>query len=388
MKHEHINSESIVVNLVPPTAGGGLQNAVSLVLGIAGHEGLRRQSVIVCPRGGPVHQTCIENGLTVVPVGTGLIGRMTFELGGGALIARRRGARIVFTLFGNAPLVSPGLFRVSGFALSNILTPEVDFWQDLPPLRRYLKKLKDVIRLWLVRRSDEIIVETDFLGHRARTGPFRDRIVHVVKMEPSAAVLKALANRPRNRRSGELRLLALTSPHPNKRLTAMAPIMARLAKLRAERGATPPEFLISIDKAHPHARAVAAAFDAAGAPPTRFLGKIPPTEVAAQLSEVDGIVNIARLESFSNNWVEAWAAGLPLISTDAEWARASCGNAAIYVDPQQPVQAAEKIESVFSSPEALGALILAGERQLSELGALGNKIERYAQILAAATERA
>jgi len=378
---------NIIVNLVPPTAGGGLQNAVSLVMGIAGNETLRRQSIIVCPAGGPVHLACKENDMNVAPVRAGLTGRILFEFGGGIRIARRHGAKTVFTLFGNAPLVSPGLYRISGFALSNILTPEIDFWQDLPTSRRFLKKLKDVIRLWLARRSDEIIVETEFLGQRARTGPFRDRIVHVVKMEPSAAVLKALTNRPRNDRRGRLRLLALTGPHPNKRLTAMAPIMARLAALRSRRGGTLPEFVISIDETHPHAKSVAAAFEAAGAPPPRFLGKIAPSDVAAQLQAVDGIVNIARLESFSNNWVEAWAAGLPLISTDADWARASCGEAAIYVDPEQPEQAAERIYTVFSSPEKLAALALAGDRQLLELGALGSKIERYAQVLMRTAER-
>lgn len=378
---------SIVINLVPPTAGGGLQNAVSLVMGIADHESLRRQSIIVCPADGPVHQACKEYGLNVAPVRAGLIGRMLFELGGGARIARRHGSKTMFTLFGNAPLVSPGLYRISGFALSNILTPKIDFWQDLPPARRTLKKLKDVIRLWLARRSHEIIVETDFLAQRAKNGPFRDRVVHVVKMEPSATVLKALADRPRCDRTGEMRLLALTSPHPNKRLSAMAPIMARLAVLRLQRGTTRPEFLISIDKAHPHAKSVAAAFEAAGAPPPQFVGKIQPSDVAAQLQEVDGIVNIARLESFSNNWVEAWATGLPLISTEADWARASCGEAAIYVDPEQPEQAAERIYTVLSSPEKLAALALSGERQLLELGALGSKIERYTQVLMGAAER-
>lgn len=378
---------SIIVNLVPPTAGGGLQNAVSLVIGIAGHEALRGNSLIICPEGGPVHQACKENGLNVATIRAGLIGRILFEWGGGTRIARRYRAKTVFTLFGNAPLVSPGLYRISGFALSNILTPEIDFWQDLSRTRRNLKRLKDVFRLWLARRSHEIIVETDFLAQRARNGPFRDRIVHVVQMEPSAAVLRALASMPRSDRTGEMRLIALTSPHPNKRLSAMAPIMARLAALRSQRGATLPELLISIDETHPHARSVAAAFEAAGAPPPRFLGKIAPKDVAAQLQDVDGLVNIARVESFSNNWVEAWAAGLPLISTDADWTRAACGEAAIYVDPEQPEQAAQRIETVFSSPEKLAALALAGDSQLSDLGALGSKLERYAQVLTAATER-
>lgn len=377
----------MLINFVPATAGGGLQNAVSLVMGISGHETLRRQSIIVCPACGPVHQACKENGLNVVPIRSGVIGRLLFELGGGIRIARRHGAKIVFTLFGNAPLVSPGLYRISGFALSNILTSEVDFWQDLPPARRTLKRLKDAFRLWLARQSHEIIFETDFLAQRARNGPFRDRIVHVVKMEPSKAVLKALVKRPRNDRKGGLRLLALTGPHPNKRLAAMAPIMAQLAALRSQRGDTRPEFVISIDEMHPHAKAVAAAFDAAGAPPPQFLGKIAPPDVARHLQEVDGLVNIARLESFSNNWVEAWAAGLPLISSDADWAHASCGDAAIYVDPDKPEQAAERIDAVFSSPEKLTALAIAGDRQLSDLGALGSKIERYAQILMRAEER-
>ncbi|WP_173495830.1 MULTISPECIES: glycosyltransferase [unclassified Aliiroseovarius] len=364
-----------------------MQNAVSLVIGIASIKALRLQTIIACPRGGPVHKACQAHGLTVAPIRAGLVGRIIFELGGGAWVARRNRASIVFTLFGNAPLVSPGLYRISGFALSNILTPEVDFWQDFPPVRRTLKKLKDGFRLWLAQRSHEIIVETDFLAERARNGPFRDRIVHVVKMEPSAAVLEALADRPQRGRASEMRLLALAGPHPNKRLAAMAPIMARLKALRSQQGKAPPELLISIDGAHPQAKAISAAFEAAAAPPPRFIGNVPPTDVGALLQKVDGIINIARLESFSNNWVEAWAAGIPLISTDADWARASCGQAAIYVDPNQPEQAAERIDKAYSSPETLRALALAGNLQLSELGVQGSKIDRYAQIVMSAIER-
>lgn len=377
----------ILINLVPPTSGGGLQNAVSFVHGLTSIPWLRDHAIVVCPRGQAVHKACLACGVMVEPISPHWAGRAYFEFGGGAAIARRHSAKIVFSLFGNAPILSGGLYRISGFALSNILVPEVQFWSSLPPLRRQLQQIKDRIRLWAVRRSQEIIVETDFLAKRARTGAFHDRIVHVVYMEPSAAVLSNITHARADQSRQELRLLALTGPHPNKRLAAMGPIMAHIARLRADRNLPPARFLVSIDKDHPHARTVAEAFRRAGAAPPKFLGSVPPEAVGPLLGEVDGIVNVARLESFSNNWVEAWAAGLPLISTDAEWARASCGEAAIYVDPECPEGAAALIDTAYASPKSLQALATAGEQQLAKLATQGRKIDAYARLLAQSCAR-
>lgn len=348
---------------------------------LADHSELKSRSLVVCNRGSPVEEVCRVAGVRHQAISSTVIGRLIFETGGGARMARRAGIETIFTLFGNAPLVSTGLYRISGFAFSNILMPEVDFWQDLPPTKRLIKRLKDRLRIWLARRSHEIIVETDFLAKRARQGLFRDRIVHVVKMEPSAAVLELLAATSADRPPGGMRLLALTSPHPNKQLANMAPIMKRLKELRAANGDSPPEFLISFDSEHPQARDISAAFEASAADPPRFIGAVDPREVATLLREVDAIVNIARLESFSNNWVEAWAAGIPLISADADWARSSCGDAAIYINPDDPDAAARRIANVFSEPDCIALLRNAGLRKLSELSANGTKNNQYYRII-------
>lgn len=54
------------------------------------------------------------------------------------------------------------------------------------------------------------------------------------------------------------------------------------------------------------------------------------------LEEVDVILLLSELESFSNNVLEAFSSRTPLVISDRDWARASCGNGALYVDPHDP----------------------------------------------------
>lgn len=371
----------IIVNLLPPKSGGGLQNAVSFISGLATLPELRDSSVVACVENGDVHKACQKNGILCEIFPADLLGRLYFELIGGAAMARRHNAKLVFTLFGNAPLLSPKLYKISGFALSNILVTEIPFFADVPWPRKWAKQIKDKFRLWAARRSDEIIVETDYLALRARSGAFHDKIVHVVKMEPGAAVQQGLNFIPSWEKTDRLRVLALTGPHPNKRLKALVPIVKNLNLLRAKNGLPVCELQISIDCSHSLSIGIIELCKREDVPQPRFLGRISPDKVAEVLGNVDAIVNISRLESFSNNWVEAWAAGIPLISTDADWARASCGDAAIYVAPELPDEAARIIHETFSSESHVQEIIEAGTKQLNDLATQGRKIDVYYDIL-------
>ncbi len=377
----------IIVNLLPPKSGGGLQNAVSFIYGLASLPELRDSSVVACVENGDVHRACQKNGILCEIYPAGRFGRLHFELIGGASMARRYNANLVFTLFGNAPLFSPNLYKISGFALSNILMSEVPFWVDVPFPRKWAKQIKDKFRLWAARRSNEIIVETDYLALRARSGPFHDRIVHVVKMEPGAAVLQGLNLVASRQKTDRLRVLALTGPHSNKRLNALIPIVKKLNLLRANNHLPACELQITFDSSHSLSVEIIKLCEREGIPQPRFLGSIPPDKVGEVLSNADAIVNISRLESFSNNWVEAWAAGIPLISTDADWARASCGDAAIYIDPEVPAEAARIIHETFSCENHMQKIIKAGTKQLNDLATQGRKIDVYFEILKSAEAR-
>ena len=374
----------VVLNLMPPNAGGGLQNALSFLKGLESRPDLAEISVVCCVEGGEIHRLAVDLGVVCRTFKSGVLGRFRFELFGFYAVCKEFDVRLVFTLFGNRPLFSPGVYSISGFALSNILQPEVDFWSDFVVWRKFYLKFKDKIRFFTALRSDELIFETEYLLGRARETLFRRRKLHVVKMQPSNLVLDALAANEGLARQvsygGDF--LCLSGAHPNKRIHLLAPIFSELARLSLGAGQTPPRLMVSFNCTSSYAEYIRRQFELYGVGHLlRFIGVVPSSEVAKVVLSSCGVINIARLESFSNNWVEAWAAGVPLISTSAEWAVASCGNAALYIDPENSLGSAYQIFELYSSPDKLRLQIAAGKLQVSSLLAGDKKIDSYCRII-------
>lgn len=366
--------DSFLVNLVPVGAGGGLQNGLSFVVGLAGLD-QAHPFVVACRRGSAIEQKCIELNIPHEAIGGGFFSRVACELWLLAALGKRHRAKVIFTLFGNPPFNSGGMVKISGFAYSNIIQTEVPFWNFLPFHKRVIKLLKDRLRLFMARQSDELILETPYLYARGKEGVFKDKKLHVVEMEPSILV------RARDRASALVRdeggfdFLYLSGPHPNKRIHLLAPIIAELN--RQER---PSRLIVTLPESAAYTQAIRAAFIEHDVEhQLKNIGPVEPKNVADLLHSVDGVVNIALLESFSNNWVEAWASRKALICTDAEWARASCGDGAIYIDPDRPKEAAEQIREGLND---LTGLLERGDARLKQLGGERTKIQKYMDIIA------
>jgi len=377
---EASGKQVVLINLVPVTSGGGLQNALSFLEGLASRPRLRDRSLIACTRDTPLHRSCSELGLSHVAIPPGLAGRVAYEVALGRSIARTAGARILFTLFGNAPWRHGNVHTISGFAYSYVIQREVQFWNFLPFFPRIWRKLKDFGRLQLARRADELILETDYLRERAEIGVFRGKTLHVVRMEPSLLVAGPVPL-PQREPAEPRHLLCLATPHPNKRIDLLAPVLVEMNAISTKTGGPAVYLVTTMPENAPYLGQIRRSFARAGASALLVnVGPIAPANVRSLLSSVDAIANVALLESFSNNWVEAWSSGRPLITTDAEWSRRSCGAAAIYVDPTRPMEAAQEMLKAFS-PVDRDRLILAGQSNLRDLASAGPKIDQYAGII-------
>ena len=154
-------------------------------------------------------------------------------------------------------------------------------------------------------------------------------------MAPSALVSK---NKITNENSygfdqHKIKILLLCGAHPNKRHHLLPPLAYSLKKsgyndIQFVFTASPNEYLASVNSAI-HELDVSEYF--------LNVGAVEPTNVANLLCSVDFVMNISLLESFSNNFVEAWAMGKPLITVFDEWAFSAANNAALYIDIKNDV---------------------------------------------------
>lgn len=377
----------ILMNFVPIKAGGGLQNTLSFLYSFAGSKYMEQLDYcVICSKGSHIESFCLQHSITFVTVNGSFFGRLYYETMFGARLIKRLKGTILFSLFGSAPIVCPKVYKISGFAYSNIIQSDIPFWDFLPWRSKLVKIAIDAIRLYQAKKSDDIILETKYLSDRARASVFNKMNVHVIQMAPSPLLLQNLSEITKSAVDARtkvevIRLLYLSGPHPNKRIHDLAPIFLNLKKIGLNC-----LLVTTLPSDSTYFKMVLEKFSELGVRDMlENIGPIAADKIHSIIGDVNGMINVSLLESFSNNWVEAWAAQIPLIVTDADWARASCGNGALYVDIKDPGTSAVKIATLYSSNDSIERLCKDGLLQLKDLPTTVEKFESYMDIINRAT---
>ncbi|WP_348719442.1 glycosyltransferase [uncultured Alcanivorax sp.] len=366
----------ILINMISITSGGGLQNSLSFLKRLSLRPDLLADVVVSCVDGGRVHDFCKEKDVRYVAFPAGRIGRIYFELIGSYFVVKKYGVALVFSLFGPPPIGSFGVFSISGFAYSNIIQPEIPFWFFLPWHRRVIKKLKDLIRLKMSLRAERLIVETEYLKERAESGVFVGKNVSVVRMQPSGTLNAGALPDPRLERLKGNKILYLSGDHRNKRIHCLASVFGALADHDDWK------LITTLPESSGYLSEIKELFNEAGVPESIVnVGPVDPAEISGIIASCDAMINVSLLESFSNNWVESWFFQKPLIVTDSDWARASCGDAAVYIDVYDFDGAAKKISDAICSDSMIDELNRNACSVLESLYDRGDKNDQYFDII-------
>lgn len=371
---------AVLINLVAVRTGGGLQNSLSFLSDLHNHNTLDLPYIIACTHGEPIHDLCILYGLPHYSVEPNFFGRLKHELFGHLKLPRSYRIQIVFTLFGNSPLWAIHPIKISGFAYSNLLHKNVPFWSFLPLHKRLFKVAKDRLRLAMALFSDHIIFETEYLRLLALSSILKTKQLHVVEMEASKLI--ASVDKPRlTAWEQPWNFLALSGPHPNKRIHLFAPILQLINFHRTLLGYQPARLQVTFGDNTEYSTKIIQAFDNCNVLDfLDFVGPISPYDISHALESVQAIVNISLLESFSNNWVEAWMSQTILILTDAPWSRSSCGDSPIYINPLDPTSSAFNICSVLCNHTKMSQKLAHGLQLLDNYNQ-GSKTQKYTSII-------
>ena len=99
------------------------------------------------------------------------------------------------------------------------------------------------------------------------------------------------------------------------------------------------------------------------------LGPVDQRRLAQLYGEVDAVVLPSLLESFSGVYVEAMNLGVPIVTSDRDFARVVCGDAALYVDPMNEGDIAAAIVRLANDASLRRSLIEKGKARAAEFGA-------------------
>ncbi len=104
------------------------------------------------------------------------------------------------------------------------------------------------------------------------------------------------------------------------------------------------------------------------------LGEVPQRQLGGYFANVDGMILPTLLESFSGTYGEAMAFGVPILTSDRDFARTICGPAAEYFDPLDTNSICRSIRRVLDERAWADELVEAGRKRLGEIRRSWNDI--------------
>lgn len=247
-------------------------------------------------------------------------------------------------------------------------------YEDAEVWSRMDWRVRLYIRTWLMAfkrglpYASLVAVQTHTAKRRLESRYSLDpRRVRVVPNAVSVAVPgDASGSLPRllERRSGERQLLCLTRYYPHKNVE----ILLRVGELIRARN-VPVRIISTIgEDQDPRAAAfVKEIKDRRLEDVIVNIGPVDMSSVPALYASVDGMILPTLLESFSGTYVEAMHYGVPVFTSDRDFARDVCGDAAYYFDPLNPKGILDTVTGAFAEPAELERRVALGRETVAAM---------------------
>jgi len=264
---------------------------------------------------------------------------------------------VVFTVFG------PALFRARAPHLVGFALPHLLYDPDSDTLvRRGLEKMVDWMKRFALRRSDHFVVETQTVRKRLseRIGIDANKIsvipnsVNPIIMNYAGAVIQP---------DPGFAFLVPSAYYRHKNLEIIPAVAAAMRKLAPDLVF---EFRLTLDPQSAAWRALAYQAETLGvASKIVTLNALQLDELARAYRAASAVFLPTLREASTAVYPESFAMERALVTSDLEFARELCGEAAMYIPPRDAAAIAERLIELISSPELRRRLTEAGKRQLT-----------------------
>jgi glycosyltransferase involved in cell wall biosynthesis len=363
-------SLNILINFSSLKSGGGQNVAMNFLLGIGDVKLTDVRLIFLVARDSEPHKHLKKIGYSdIIVAPRNPLTRIVRELIFGRQWVEQYEIDIVYSYFGYA-LLPRSVCQVTGSADSNLYFPEVEFWKDYSWIKRLGKKLIDMYRVFGIRRANAVVFENPDLLERGRK-LYGLKNVKYIKPSINFEKFDDSVRDALDLKTPYPKGLFLCGWHLNKNIMRIPEIASQMH----ERG-KPMSFVITAsmdgsDISKDFQRYIDS-YDVEEF--VQAIGNVTKSKLPALYACCDIIFLLSKLESFSNNILEAWYFRKPLVVSDESWSRAICKDAALYVDRNSIVSIADAIQEVLTNRELNEQLIRNGERELSYYPSIAERI--------------
>jgi len=278
----------------------------------------------------------------------------------------------VLTIFGPSRW-NPKVAHLSGWAIPHPLLPDSPYFTMLPPAERLLVKLKCLLWRYMFGRSTDFFwTENPFTTDRVKSLFPKKTVFSVTNYYNQVFDTPYKWTHAISLPSFDgTTLLTITANYPHKNLK----LLVESAELLRENH---PDFnfrfVLTVDEGDLVIPEVVK---------NNFvlIGKVDVVECPNLYQQSDIMILPSLLECFSATYPEAMKMGVPIVTTDLDFAKGLCGNAACYYSAVNAEDAAVAIYKVATNKEYAKQLVDNGKKQLLTYDNYEQRVDKLIGIL-------
>lgn len=288
-------------------------------------------------------------------------------------LVREKDVQAVLTVFGPSRW-RPKVPHLSGFALPQIVIPESPYFSRMGILERMKWWLWRLVRKWSLKRSANAFwTENPYISERLKALFGGDCMVYTV-----SNYYNQVFDQPEKwKRSIKLpefdgvTCLSVSSPSSHKNFGILEGIVNYLREVH-------PSFKVRFvltfgEQNWPMAEDVRNSIE--------YIGKTDVSECPNLYEQADIMFMPTLLECFTVTYPETMRMEVPIVTTDLEFARGLCGEAASFYSALDAKDAAVSIYRVATDKEYARNLVAAGKERLKKLDSYVQRADKLIMIL-------
>ncbi len=274
------------------------------------------------------------------------------------VIIRRYNINVILN-FGDViiPIKTPQVYL---FDWAYAIYPESITWSRMDPKEKLIRKIKVYLIKRYIKLPEVIIAQTNVSRQRL-IKYYEAKRIEVIPNAVSLDHLTGGTMRNFNLPEGSVKLLYLTKYYTHKNIEIFIPLALLIKKHRL-----PWVLIITIDeKQHKNARRLLNEIESLRLEQVIInVGPVEMESLPSLYDQSDALLMPTLLESFSGTYVEAMYHGKTILTSDYDFAREICGNAAYYFDPMAVDTIFHAIQVAFSDSKTRYHKITEGRQRL------------------------